>query len=177
MVEIDVITAQVEGFGVAQPSHRNQPEQAVVSPAAQGVRWRQSQCRGQQSLDLGVIVDIRLRPSNRWYAVRRRHLRQGIEVCDMLGEAAHVGQANSPAWLPSDLRDPLHGQRHCDGLRAASFHEADKIRQPACRTVIFIPQALSHANVALERVPKQAHCTPPGQGWLSVRSFSISSLA
>ena len=91
LVEIDVITAQVEGFGVAQPSHRNQSEQAAISPTAQGVRWRQCQYRSQQSLDLRVIVDIRLRPSNCWYGAGRWHLRQGIEMCKMLGEAAHVG--------------------------------------------------------------------------------------
>ena len=98
-------------------------------------------------------------------------------MCEVLGKAADVGQANGPGRLPSDLRDPLHGQRHGDRLSTAGFHEADEIRQPACRTVIFIAQSLSHADIAFERSPKPAHCTPPGQGWLSVRSVSMSSLA
>jgi hypothetical protein len=40
----------------------------------------------------------------------------------------------------------------------------------------YIP-ALGASDVALKRGAKPAHWTPPGQGRLSSRSFSISSLA
>ncbi|MGY3412999.1 hypothetical protein ACVWZV_009165 [Bradyrhizobium sp. GM5.1] len=40
LVEIEVIAAQVERFGMAKPCHRDQPEQAMIGPAAQSVHWR-----------------------------------------------------------------------------------------------------------------------------------------
>ncbi|MHC2487859.1 hypothetical protein ACVII0_001651 [Sinorhizobium meliloti] len=176
-VPIDVGPEQAERFGMAQSGHRYQPEQAVICPASQGVGRRQRQCCRQKRLNLDLAIDVGLCPPRRRYSVAWWNFRQRIEMSEVLGKAAHISQSDGPTRLPAHRGDPLHCQISRDGLGAAGFHESDELRQSFCRTVIFVSQPLAHADVALKRGAKPAHWTPPGQGRLSSRSFSISSLA
>src|ERR1700693_2052286 len=68
-----------------------------------------------------------------------------------------------------------HRELRRDDRGLALLHEGDEVGQPLCLLLVLVSEPFAHAQVLLECGAQLAHCTPPGQGRLSVRSASMST--